>query len=132
MKVPLEITFRNISNNITIESLIRSKIQKLEKINDNIISCHTVVEMPQKDIKGGNLFRVRISLRIPRSPEIVVTREPGKGKNHEKLDTAIRDSFERMYRQLKSATELKRKNVKVHSLHRNFDSGREIDGRMKL
>ena len=119
MKVPLEISFRNISKNNAVESLIRSKVRKLEKIHDNIISCRAAVEMPQKDIKGGSPFRVRISLRIPHSPEIIVTREPGEGKNHEKLDTVIRDSFDRMYRQLKSVTELQRKDIKFHSLQGN-------------
>ena len=121
MKVPLEISFRNLSKNNTIESLIRQKVQKLERINGNIISCHTVVERPQKDIKGGNPYRVRISLRIPYNREIVVTREPGKGYSNEKLDTVIRGSFEKLYRRLKSVSELQRNEVKSHSLKLNED-----------
>ena len=119
MKVPLEISYRNIVKNNSIESLIRSKVRKLERIHNDIISCHTAVEKPQKDVKGGSPYRVRISLRIPRSPEIVVTSEPGEGGSREKLDAIVRASFERMSRQLKSATELKRKEIKFHSLQKN-------------
>ncbi len=122
MKVPLEISFRNMSKNLAIENLIKRKVLKLEKINDSIISCHTVIERNQKDIKGGNPFRVRISIRVPHSGEIVVTREPGEGENHEKLDAVVRDSFERMSRQLKSAIDLQRKHIKAHSLKGNSNS----------
>lgn len=119
MKVPLEISYRNIAKDNSTELLIRNKVRKLERIHNDIISCHAVVEMPQKDVKGGSPYRVRISLRIPHSPEIVVSREPGEGSGREKLDAVIRDSFEKMSRQLKSATELKRKEIKFHSLQKH-------------
>lgn len=121
MRVPLEISFRNISKNNNIESLIKRKVQKLEKINDNITRCHAVIEMAQKDIKGGNPYRIRISLRIPHNPEIVVTREPGEGAEREKLDAAIRVCFDRLYRQVKTASELQRHDVKSHSLQNKLN-----------
>ena len=121
MKIPMEISFRNISKNKSIESLIKRKVQKLEKIHDNITRCHTVIEMSQKDIKKGSPYRIRISLRIPHRPEIVVTREPGEGSGRDKLDVAIRDCFDRLYRRVKTASELQRHDIKSHSLQNKLN-----------
>ncbi len=114
MQVPLEISYRNIRKTDAIETLVRNKVEKLEKICDNITSCRTAIEKPQKAINGGNPFRVRISVRIPHGKEIVYTKEPGEGDKDHNLDTVIRDSFERMGRKLKSAAQKQRNEVKSH------------------
>ncbi len=123
MQIPLEISFRNISKDKSIESLIKRKVQKLEKIHNNITRCSAVIEMSQRDIKGGNPYRIRISLRIPHSPEIVVTKEPGEGPDREKLVAAVRDCFDKLYRRVKTASDLQRHDIKSHSLQNRIKIG---------
>lgn len=41
MELPLEITYRNLTKNETIDSLVREQVEKLEKVCDHINSCAT-------------------------------------------------------------------------------------------
>jgi len=72
------------------------------------------VEKPQEHQKSDNPYRVRISLRIPPSKEIVVTRNPGEGNMHDPLETVIRDAFSAAGRELRELLNRLRKDVKQH------------------
>ncbi|HMA66410.1 MAG TPA: HPF/RaiA family ribosome-associated protein, partial [Desulfosalsimonadaceae bacterium] len=101
MRKPLEITYRNVSKSESIETLIREKAAKLERLHDSIIGCRVSVEKPQEYQKSGNKYRVRIDLRVPPGKELVTRRESGQGKMHEGLHKVINDAFHSMERQVK-------------------------------
>jgi cold shock CspA family protein/ribosome-associated translation inhibitor RaiA len=114
MQVPIEISFRDIDKSDAIDTLIREKTQKLEKICDYMTSCRVVVAKPQKHQHSGSPYRVRLDVRIPPGHEIVVKREPGEGDMHEPLDTVIRGVFDSAWRQVKEIVERQREDVKSH------------------
>jgi cold shock CspA family protein len=114
MQVPLEISFRDIEKSDAIETLIREKTQKLEKICDYMTSCRVAVAKPQKHQQSGSPYRVRLDVRIPPGHEIVVKREPGEGDMHEPLDKVIRGVFDSAWRQVKEIVERQRDDVKTH------------------
>jgi len=101
MRKPLEITYRNVSKSDTIETLIREKADKLDRLHDSIISCRVSVERPQGYQQSGNEYRVRIDLRLPPGKELVARRESGQGEMHEGLRKVITAAFHSMERQLK-------------------------------
>ncbi len=95
MKHPLQITVRNMSLSDAAKTAIQEKAAKLDAVDDRIIGCRVLVELPHKHHHQGALYNVRIDLTIP-GAELVVKREP-----HEDLYVAIRDAFAAARRQLR-------------------------------
>lgn len=108
MKIPLQITTRDIPHSGAIEQMIREKATKLELFCDRLMSCHVVVESPQRHRHQGKLYNVRIDMAVP-GTVMAVNRE-------ENLDiyVAVRDAFNAARRQLKSYMHRYRGEVKVH------------------
>jgi len=115
MQKPLELTFREVPHTQKIEDLINEKVQKLESVCDNIISCRVVVECPHRHHQNGNPYQIRIDLMVPLSHEIVVKKETTQHGKHDHLTTLIRDSFEAARRQLLEHMRIMRNEVKTHS-----------------
>lgn len=100
MKLPLEITFRNVVRTEEMEERIRAKAAKLDRFFDRITGCRIVVEAPHKHHLKGNTYRVHIELSVP-GEELVVNRDP-QNPEHEELTIALRDAFAAAQRQLQA------------------------------
>lgn len=114
MKIPLEISFRNVDKTDDIENLIREKAAKLDKICHYLTSCHIAVERRQQHQRSGNPYRVCIYMGIPPRHEIVIKRETSKGDMHDPLTKVLRDAFETAYIKLQGVAERRRGEVKTH------------------
>jgi ribosome-associated translation inhibitor RaiA len=116
MKVPLELNLKDIKNREAIESLIREKVEKLDRMCDRIISCHVAVESIHNARHNGHSYHLRIDLQIPPHHHIVVKRDPQKGAVQEELlTTVIREAFEAAWRQIQEVKDRHRNKVKKHS-----------------
>lgn len=114
MQSPLQITFRNMKTSEAIEADIQGRVDKLEEINNQIISCKVVLEAPPKKQQQGGLFKVNIDLTCPEG-KVVVNKEPsGKNRAHEDCYVALRDAFKAAARQLERHAERRRGEVKSH------------------
>lgn len=114
MQVPLEITFRDVEHDPSLEELIRTKAAGLDKVCGRITRCRVAVERPHRSERSGNPYRVRIDVTVPPGAEIVVDRSPGKGELHEALETVIKDAFQAGRRQLQELAERRSGKVKTH------------------
>jgi cold shock CspA family protein/ribosome-associated translation inhibitor RaiA len=114
MQVPLKVTFRNVRKTPDIDALIGKQTAKLERVCNDIVSCHMAIEKPQEQHRTGNPFRVRIDVTVPPQHELVVIREASEGELHERLPTILRGAFGIMRRQVKKLAEKQRKRVKTH------------------
>jgi ribosome-associated translation inhibitor RaiA len=108
MKLPLEISARDVRISDEIEELIREKALKLDKIYDQIIGCRVKLDMPHRSHKSGAPYNVRIDITVP-GGELVVNREPDGD-----LRAAIVSSFETAQRRVKEYAEKQRGDVKTH------------------
>lgn len=113
MQVPLEITFRGFPHSDAVETRVREKAAKLEQFCDNIISCKVALELEHQHQHQGNLFHVRIDLKVP-SKHIVVSREHHDKQSHEDMYVALRDAFDVAKRQLEEHVRIQRGEVKRH------------------
>jgi ribosomal subunit interface protein len=107
MKLPLEITFRNMDASDALEAEIRSKAQKLDQFYDRVTSCRVVVEAPHKHHHQGNTYQVRIDMTVP-DGELVVSRDRGQNRAHEDPYVAVRDAFDAARRQLQDYIDRRR------------------------
>jgi len=112
MRVPIEITYRNVAKRDAIEHLIHEKADKLNEFHDGIVSCRISIEQDQESKRSGNQFHVRISLRVPPGQELVVHQKSDEEGTGESLRTVINDAFKTMSRQLKKLKQKQRGQVK--------------------
>jgi cold shock CspA family protein len=113
MRLPLQITFRNVSPSKAIELAIRERSGKLDRFSDLIMGCRVVVEARHRRHHQGNLYHVRIGLTVP-GDEIMVSREPALHHTHEDIYVAVRDAFDAACRRLEDYARRHRKQVKFH------------------
>ncbi len=109
MKIPVEISARNVFLTNEMEDLIREKAEKLDTFYDDMISCRIMVEVPHRSQRKGVQYHVRIDMTVP-GGELVVKREP-----HEDLHAAIVNAFDAAERQVKTYSSKQRGEVKVHA-----------------
>ncbi len=115
MQTPLEISFVDIARSPAAETRIRERVTRLEHRFDGITSCHVYVASPHQHQRKGNLFEVRIEVRVP-GAELAVADRPGNINAHEDVYVAIRDAFDAMERQLEEWKQRIRGEVKRHTL----------------
>lgn len=114
MKVPLEISYRNVEKTNEVEETIRNEVQRLEKVCDYLSSCRVAIEERQKYQNQGSPFHVRVLLTVPPGHEISSTKTENKGDMHESLTTVIRKAFKGAEKHLKRIVEQQRDHVKKH------------------
>ena len=115
MQLPLQITFRHMETSDAVADGIRKRAEELQQFFDRIISCRVVVECRHPRHQQGNLFRVRVVLKVP-GREIAVGRDPEAHHAHEDAHVAVRDAFYAIRRQLEDYVRDRRGDVKSHAV----------------
>src|SRR4030043_879138 len=108
MKIPLQITVRNLDLAEAFKEEIQKKAEKLDKFYDQIMRCRVVVEVPHRHSHEGILYKVHIHMTVP-GTELVVERELA-----DDLEVAIRDAFDAARRKLEDFARKQRGAVKHH------------------
>ena len=115
MELPLQSAFRHMDSSDAVAARIRERAEELERFFDRIMSCRVVVECRHPRRQQGNLFRVRVDLKVP-GREIVVGRDPAAHHAHEDVYVAIRDAFDTTRRLLEDYVREARGDVKLHAV----------------
>jgi cold shock CspA family protein/ribosome-associated translation inhibitor RaiA len=115
MQLPLQITFRNLDPIPTVEVKVRERVEELEQFFGRIISCRVVIEAPSRHHHKGNLYHIRVDLKVP-GREIVVKRDPPEHHAHEDIYVAVRDCFDAVRRQLEDHVRRQRGDTKTHEV----------------
>ncbi len=113
MRIPLQITWRDLPVSAAVEAAIREKAAKLDEFCDDIMSCHVLIESPHRHRHKGRLYHLRIDLTVP-GDEIVIRRDPREDATHEDVYVVIRDAFDAARRQLEDYVRRRRGDVKTH------------------
>lgn len=115
MKLPLQVVFRNMEPSEAVEAKIRERCEKLDAFYEHIMSCRVMVEAQHKHHHQGNLYHVRVDLKVPEA-ELVASREPDQHHAYEDVYVAIRDAFDTIRRQLEDYVRRRRGQVKQHEV----------------
>mgnify|MGYP001811826063 FL=1 len=113
MSFPVQITWRDVPKSEALEADIQAKAEKLEEFYNGILSCSVTVGKSYGRHKKGNLYRIRLDIRVPDN-EIVVSRDPAEHHAHEDMYVCIRDAFDAARRQLQDYVHVRRGQVKQH------------------
>lgn len=115
MDVPPEIAFRNIEATDDLKGVILDKIDDLEEVYPELVSCRVMVEETNSGRQSGHLNHVRLDLSVP-GKEVVVNRDPPKNPASQDLTQAINEAFDIATRQLRELKQMQRGHVKTHDL----------------
>jgi len=113
MKLPLEVTFRNLAHSDAVEASVRQHAERLDRFHPNIMGCRVAIEASHRHHHKGNTYKVRVDVTVPGS-EIVASRAPGEHQAHEDLYVAVRDAFDAVRRQIEDHARRRRGEVKHH------------------
>lgn len=131
MKLPVQITFRNIPSSTVVEEWIREEVDKLETFYERPVGCRVAVEVPHRHHRKGSPYHIRVEIALP-GGEIVVNRAPNLGKylretgeiavrkhseldpEHKNLRLAINEAFRAAGRRLSDYARRRRGEVKTH------------------
>ena len=116
MDIPVEIAFHNTPSSPRLESEIRDRVGKLDRLYHHLIGCRVSVERLHRRHQNGNLFEVHIEMRVP-GEEIVVTREPHRAREKfadPDIGIALRNAFKAAERRLLDYKQKQRGDVKLH------------------
>lgn len=106
--LPVQITTKDMPISAALETLIRKRVEKLNRYYDRIMNCHIVIEVPQKHKHQGKLYNVKIDTNVP-GKVLMVNR-----KLDQDIYIAIRDAFDAMERQLEELGRKRHGRVKTH------------------
>jgi ribosomal subunit interface protein len=113
VKIPLQITFSNMTPSEAIRARIEELAAKLDRFHARIMSCRVVVRAPNRRQRTGRLYHVNIDLKLP-GHEIAINRDPPQDHSHEDVYVAIRDAFNALVRRIEDATRERRGDIKTH------------------
>lgn len=116
MQTPPEIAYRHVEPTESIKALIADEIERLDALDDRLMTCRVMIELPEHRHRSGDLHHVRIDLTRP-GTEIVVDRHPAKHRAHEDILQAIGEAFDTMRARLLEEKSKQRGQVKRHASH---------------
>lgn len=110
MKLPLQVTFRDMAPRPSLESAIRLRAAKLERFVPELISCHVIVQASANRHRQGHVYAVKVDVHVP-GGEIFA----GERQAHEEIGVAMREAFDAMTRCLEDYARKRRAQVKQHA-----------------
>ena len=113
MQTEPEIAFRHVQPPAAVKRQIIDEVDRLDALDDRLITCRVMVELPDRRHRTGNLYHVRIDLTRP-GAEIVVDRSPPQHRAHEELSQAIGEAFDAARRRLLEVKAKTRGELKQH------------------
>jgi ribosomal subunit interface protein len=109
MKLPLQVTFRDLVPLASLEPEIRRRAHKLDQWTPDVMSCHVVVEATGNRHHQGHEYSVNVSVRVP-GAEIAATTH----HRDQDIGRAVHGAFDAVDRQLEEYARRRRGQVKRH------------------
>lgn len=107
MKLPVQITFRDLVPLPSLEPEIRRRADKLDQWSPDVMSCHVVVESAGNRHRQGHEYAVKIDVRVP-DAEVIAT------GHDQDIHRAVHGAFDAIGRQLEDYARKRRGQVKQH------------------
>jgi ribosome-associated translation inhibitor RaiA/cold shock CspA family protein len=115
MEKPLQIAFKDIESSEYLEGLIRERADRLEKLHHNLIGCRVVVEVPHR---SAETFKpplgIAVEVEVAGRNKIVAKDEQERHEAKNDTYAMVNRAFDAVQRQLRSAAEVQRGEVKHH------------------
>lgn len=116
--IDLKIQYLGFSESPAISEIVREHVDRLEKLNDKVISCHVIISKPHRKHHQGNTYQVKLRIHLA-GTNIIIDKDPGKNHAHEDIRVTIRDAFLAAKRKVEDFSKIRSGLVKekVRPLH---------------
>lgn len=74
--LPVDVVFLRMRHLTQAEARIREKAEELVGVYPTLQACRVVVDVPNRHVRGGRRFHVRVEMVLPRRSDVVVERGP--------------------------------------------------------
>jgi cold shock CspA family protein len=114
MKLPIQISFHNLDRIEAVENRILEEAAQLDEFCNRIMSCRVVIDVPHRHHVTGNLYQVRVDIKVPGEEIAIVQEPPRHDPFYENINVAVRDAFNSAARKLEEYVRRQRQDVKHH------------------
>lgn len=108
------VKFEGISSSPWIEDYIQDRVQRLDRMCDNLISCRVVIERAQHQHNTGNPYRARVEVTLPPKKDLVADKQGTVADPQVQLRPIIRKAFEAIEKQIQKETARQKGGAKQH------------------
>ena len=114
MRLPLQITFRQMDASPALEARIRELASRFARFSEHITRCHVIVAPQPRHQHHGRLYEFHIDITLP-DAQIAIRRASPRDAAHADPYVALRDAFRAARRKLEDYERRRRLDVKSHS-----------------
>lgn len=114
MQVPLELSYKDVPRIGWIDSYVAERVERLDRLSDDIIACRVAIEREQHNHVKGNPYRARVEVTLPQKKDLVADKTGTVENLDVQLRPIIRKAFEAVEKQIQKETARRRGEVKHH------------------
>lgn len=115
MQLAPEITFNHMPKSAWVEDYVRQRIERIERMAEDVIACRVAVEREQAHRNTGNPYRVRVEVTLPSRKDLVADKIGIVADPQAQLRPVIRTAFEAIEKQIRKQHAKRRGDVKHHA-----------------
>lgn len=115
MERALQIAFKNLDSSEFVETLIRERVERLQRFHPNITGARIVVEVPHRSAEGAKTpVGIRVEIDVPGHNTIVAKGEQDRREMKGDTSAIVNRVFEAAERQLEQTAAIMNREVKSH------------------
>ncbi len=115
MERPLQIAFKNMASSKSLETLIRERVDRLQRFHSHITGARVVVEVPHRSPESGKTpIGISVDIDVPGHKPIVSKGEQDRREMKGDQSAVVNRVFEAIERQLEQISAIKNHDVKHH------------------
>jgi hypothetical protein len=115
MERPLQIAFKNVESSVSLETLIRERVERLQRFHPHITGARVVVEVPHRSPESGKLpLGIAVEIDIPGRNTVIAKGEQDRREIRGDRSAIVNRVFEAAERQLEQISAIRKGEVKQH------------------
>lgn len=115
MERPLQIAFKNVESSASLETLIRERVERLQRFHPNITGARVVVEVPHRSPEGAKPpLGIAVEIDVPGRSPVIAKGQQERREVKGDSSAIVNRVFEAVERQLEQITAIRKGEVKQH------------------
>lgn len=115
MKRPLQIAFKNVESSASLETLIRERVERLQRFHPHITGARVVVEVPHRSPESGKLpLGIAVEIDVPGRNPVIAKGQQDRREVKGDRSAIVNRVFEAAERQLEQIAAIRKGEVKQH------------------
>jgi len=115
MERPLQIAFKNVESSASLETLIRERVERLQRFHPNITGARVVVEVPHRSPESVKPpLGIAVEIDVPGRNSVIAKGQQDRREVKGDRTAVVNRVFEAAERQLEQIQAIRKGEVKQH------------------